>query len=197
MNTIRLSSAEYAPPGRDRLLEEWIAQIAQGGASPDGPAAARESLAALYHETKNAVYGFALSILKNAHDAEDVLQETYLKVYAAAGEYRSGKPLAWILTIARNLSLMKLREQKRSAQLQDSQWEALEAPQRGSEEDRLVLETVLSRLSPEESQIVLLHAAAGFKHREIAAVLELPIATVISKYHRALKKLKAQLEVQP
>lgn len=196
MDTFSLTSTEYTPPSRDRLLEEWIAQVARGGASLDSSAAARESLAALYHETKSAVYGFALSILKNAHDAEDVLQETYLKVYAAAGEYRSGRPLAWILTIARNLSLMKLREHKKSAQLQDSQWEALEAPQRGSPEDRLVLERVLGQLSAEESQIVLLHTAAGFKHREIAALLELPIATVLSKYHRALKKLKAQLEVQ-
>ena len=43
-------------------------------------------------------------------------------------------------------------------------------------------------------RIVLLHAVTGLKHREIAQLLELPLATVLSKYHRALKKLKAQLE---
>ena len=42
--------------------------------------------------------------------------------------------------------------------------------------------------------MVLLHAVSGLKHREIAALLELPLATVLSKYHRALKKLRVQLE---
>lgn len=47
------------------------------------------------------------------HDAEDVLQETYIRVYKAAGSYKpGGNPMPWILTTARNLSFMKLREQK-------------------------------------------------------------------------------------
>ena len=49
-------------------------------------------------------------------------------------------------------------------------------------------------LGEEERQIVLLHAVTGLKHREIAALLELPLSTVLSKYHRALKKLREQLK---
>ena len=52
----------------------------------------------------------------------------------------------------------------------------------------------MTRLSDEERQIVVLHAVAGFKHREIADIVELPLPTVLSKYHRALKKLRAFLE---
>ena len=46
----------------------------------------------------------------------------------------------------------------------------------------------------EERRIVLLHAVTGLKHRELAALLELPLPTVLSKYHRALKKMRSFLE---
>ena len=46
----------------------------------------------------------------------------------------------------------------------------------------------------EERQIILLHAVTGLKHREIAGLMELPLATVLSKYHRGLKKMRAQME---
>ena len=52
----------------------------------------------------------------------------------------------------------------------------------------------MGTLEEQARRIVLLHAVTGLKHREIAQLLELPLATVLSKYHRALKKLKAQLE---
>ena len=52
----------------------------------------------------------------------------------------------------------------------------------------------VAALGAEERQIILLHAVTGLKHREIAALMELPLATVLSKYHRGLKKMRAQLE---
>ena len=61
-------------------------------------------------------------------------------------------------------------------------------------EDREVLQQALASLGDVERQVVLLHAVTGLKHREIAALLEMPLATVLSKYHRALKKLRVQLE---
>lgn len=92
------------PSGRERL-EECILQMAGGAA---------DTLAVLYEQTKTAVYGFALSILRNQADAEDVLQETYLHIYQAAGRYKpNGNPMPWIFTITRNLALMKIRESKR------------------------------------------------------------------------------------
>ena len=61
-------------------------------------------------------------------------------------------------------------------------------------EDREVLSAALGVLGEQERQIVLLHAVSGLKHREIAQLMELPLATVLSKYHRGLKKLKKKLE---
>ena len=59
--------------------------------------------------------------------------------------------------------------------------------------DKVVLHAALHILKEEERQIVLLHTAAGLKHREIAADLGMPLATVLSKYNRAMKKLKNHL----
>ena len=61
-------------------------------------------------------------------------------------------------------------------------------------EDRSILLACMEQLSDEERQIVTLHAAAGFKHREIAALLELPLSTVLTKYARAIKRLKRFLQ---
>jgi len=68
------------------------------------------ALEALYERTKAAVYGLALSILRNPQDAEDVMQDTYIRIIRSAGRYRSqGKPMAFILTITRNLALDRIR----------------------------------------------------------------------------------------
>ena len=62
-----------------------------------------EALHTLYEKINKSVYAFALSITKNPHDAEDVLQETFLKIYQKAKDYTSyDKPMAWIFTIAKN-----------------------------------------------------------------------------------------------
>lgn len=151
------------------------------------------ALAELYRLTSAPVYSFALSVLKNAPDAEDVLHTCYVHIYAAAAGYRSaGKPMAWILTIAKNLCRQKLREYRRTVGIPEEDWERYFEGREGlAPEERLLLADCMARLSDEERQIVALHAVSGFKHREIAAMLDLPLPTVLSKYNRALKKLKA------
>lgn len=168
-------------------LDQLLDEIAGGDS---------QALAALYHSTSAAIYAFALSVLKNAQDAEDVLHDSYLNIYSAAPDYRScGRPMAWILTIARNLCLLKLRERKKRADIPAEDWEPyLESRESVSPEDRLILQVCMNHLSDEERQIVVLHAVAGFKHREIAELTGYSLTAVLSKYSRALKKLKQYLE---
>ena len=151
-----------------------------------------QALKELYDCTSASVYAFALSILKNTQDAEDVLHDCYLHIYSGASGHRSfGKPMAWILTIARNLCLLKLRDRKRFSQTPLEDWEPyLKACEAASPEDRIILTECMKRLSDEERQIIVLHAVAGFKHRETAKLLQLPLSTVLSKYNRAMKKLE-------
>ena len=168
-------------------LEALIGGIAAGS---------RENLAELYRRTRAAVYGLALSYLKNGAEAEDVAQDTFVKVWAAAPSYRpQGKPMAWLLTIARNLALGRLRTAARIQDLSEAQWSAFSIESDTlTADDRTVLSAALTRLSDEERHIVVLHAVCGLKHREIARFLDLALPTVLSKYHRSLKKLKTILE---
>ena len=168
-------------------LEALISGIAAGS---------REDLAELYRRTRVAVYGLALSYLKNGAEAEDVAQDTFVKVWAAAPSYRpQGKPMAWLLTIARNLALGRLRTAARIQDLSEAQWSAFSIESDSlTADDRTVLAAALGRLSDEERHIVVLHAVCGLKHREIAQFLGLALPTVLSKYHRSLKKLKTILE---
>ena len=152
------------------------------------------ALESLYLQTEKAVYALALSILRNPHDAEDIVQETYLKVRAAAHLYvPQGKPLAWLFTITKNLCRDLLRGQSRTEAAPDGAEDDLRFSYVSDPTDRLVLEAALKALGEEERQVVLLHAASGLKHREIARDLGLPLSTVLSRYSRALKKLQRYL----
>jgi len=148
-----------------------------------------------YRQTERTVYAFVLSTLKNHDDALDVVQDTYLKIRAAAHLYKPmGKPMAWVFTIARNLSVSKIRSKQKNDSITLTNMENdLNFSYVSDAEDRLVLQTALKILSSEETEIILLHAISGFTHREIAKSLEMKLSTVLSKYHRGLKKLKKYL----
>ena len=170
-----------------RELDELLSGVAAGN---------REDLAKLYRRTRTAVYGLALSYVKNAHDAQDVTQDTFVRVWDSAHQYKpQGSPMGWLLAVARSLALMKLRQGSRQEQLEDEEWDAIPADSPAvTPEDRQMLQQAMAALAHEERQVVMLHAVTGLKHREIARLLEMPLATVLSKYHRALKKLRVQLE---
>ena len=174
----------------DKLSDEkLLLRVAQGD---------KEAFQRLYQNTDKTIYGFILSILRNPQDAEEIMQETYLKIWTSAAGYKSQrKPLAWMFTIARNLCYMKFRDQKREADIGLSDLSEGElgefCPQIEDAADKMVLKAALHILNEEERQIVLLHTTAGMKHREIAADLEMPLATVLSKYNRAMKKLQKHL----
>lgn len=178
------------PVSYDRMSDEKLLLKVAGGDA--------KAFQKLYQNTDRTIYSFILSIIRNPQDAEEIMQETFLKVWTSAGSYQSqGKPLAWMFTIARNLCYMKFRDKKHEADIGLSDLSEMEmgefCPQIEDAADKMVLYAALHILKEEERQIVLLHTTAGLKHREIAADLELPLATVLSKYNRAMKKLKNHL----
>lgn len=158
----------------------------------------QEAFQHLYQNTDRTMYSFILSIIKHPQDAEEILQEVYLKIWTSAKSYKSqGKPLAWMFTIARNLCYMKFREQKHDSDITLEDLSGTETGEVCSEiemaADKMVLLAALSILKEEEREIVLLHTSAGMKHREIAASLKIPLATALSRYNRAMKKLENYL----
>ena len=171
-------------PVRD---EQLIMNIARGD---------REALAEIYLLHKNAVYAFALSILRQAQAAEDVMQETFLQLWNASGSYvlRGQSALPWLLGITKNTALKYLRTAQRAGiPMEELPTAANHQDPFLAAEDRIVTQAVMSKLSAEERQIVVLHAVAGIKHREIAELLDKPLSTILNKYRRALKKLEGYL----
>ncbi len=188
MLLLHLSSiSSPATKNSNEILEEDIFKIAQGD---------EKAFENLYKLTKDSVFGFALTILKNTHDAEDVMHDCYINIFNASGSYRpDGKPLAWILTITKNLCYGKLRKSGKQEDFPEEDWEKfLDEKDEVSIEDKMVLHACMEILTDEEREIVVLHAVAGFKHREIAHILDMALSTVLSKYNRAIKKLNNQLE---
>lgn len=179
MDTIKARQADK--------LESLLAGVARGD---------RQALAELYSAARGAVYALALGILKNADDAQDVTQDAFVRIWDSAGAYRpQGSPMAWILTVTRNMALMRLRQTNRIQPLAEEEWNAIPARDTGlPPEDRALLQTALGALGDMDRQIVLLHAVSGLKHRQIGQLLGLPLATVLSKYHRALKKMRTLLK---
>ncbi|MEF9942268.1 MAG: RNA polymerase sigma factor [Lachnospiraceae bacterium] len=154
-----------------------------------------DAFAELYNLTERAVYALVLSILRDPDITQDVVQETYLKIRSASHLYKpQGKPLAWIFTISKNLAYSMLRKNKEHLAYEGELLEdSIQCSYIDDPVDRVVLVAALTILREEERQIVLLHIVSGMTHREIAKIFELPLSTVLSRYHRALKKLRKYL----
>lgn len=176
--TSDIGASDGLPPD-----ESLILRIAEGDTA---------ALEMLYRQTSSSVYGFALSILRDPTAAEDVMQDTFVSVMQSAPGYQpSGKPMAWLLTIARNLALMRLRKAESKNLSFDELFHVEDTHDAyQTTENHMVLEKVLHTLTDGERQIVMLHALSGLKHREIADLLGIPQATAISRYNRALAKLR-------
>lgn len=171
--------------GKNKRIEEALKEIADGN---------RAALGTLYDLIKTDVFAYALSKTGNKSDAEDIMQDTFVKVYRYAKRYEpKGKPMAWVVTIELNLIRAHFQKKKRTTEFNDS------VRNRASETDyeqgiinSEFLRELLKVLTDEEREIVTLHAVTGLKHREIARLLEKPLSTVLSKYNRALKKLREE-----
>lgn len=150
-----------------------------------------EALEEVYRELRVPVFAVALALLRDRTAAEDVLQETFVRVYHRAGDYRAGtSPAAWVSAIARNLARDALRRGGREQPRRD--------PTAGLLEDealsRLAVTRALLTLDGLDRELVALHDLAGLTHAEIAATLGLPAGTVRWRYRRALARLQTAFE---
>lgn len=157
-----------------------------------------EAFERLYNISERTMYAYIMSIVKNHDDTLDIMQDTYLKIRSAAHLYKPmGKPLAWMFTIAKNIARNRFRLEERTVTSEGLNLETkMEFAYIENPIDRIVLESALTILSEEERKIVLLYAVTGLKHKEIASNLGIPLSTALSKYRRALKKLRTHLSQQ-
>ena len=160
-------SAEKENTAHD--INRWLVKVAQGD---------MEALSCIYESTKTAVYAFLLSYL-GCHDAEDAMQDTYIALYKSADRYKPESPMSWIFGIAKNIALMKLRQNKHDTTISEEEWSRIESDSAElTAEDKQVLRQLMLSLSNEEQRIILLHISAGMKFREVSELLCLPLPPV-------------------
>ena len=167
----------------DKHLNSLISRVANGD---------MKAFEELYNLMKRGIYSFALSHVNNKHLAEDVVQETFLHILKASQNYTQKNPKAWMLTICRNVSLYMLRGKKNEMLSYEDVNNDIEMSSDFVDGicNSEVIQTLLTKLEPNDRQIVVLHIVSELKHREIAEVLGLPLGTVLWKYNASLKKLK-------
>jgi RNA polymerase sigma-70 factor, ECF subfamily len=163
-------------------------------------------------EYMGSLYSAALRMTRNPADAEDLVQETYLKAYRAFGSYKEGTNLkAWLYRILTNTFINSYRARKRrpeQTELDDVEdlylyrrlggLEAVSAGRSAEEDvlDRFTEAEVKEAVEalPEQFRLaVLLADVEGFSYKEIAEILDIPIGTVMSRLHRGRKALQKTL----
>ena len=135
----------------------------------------------LYTRHKTGIFRYALSITKDVHLAQDILQDTFLRVLSGAMPSDPDKLQAWLYRIARNLCYDHLRKARREQTLPQS------LPSQGS--DYAFIELIAS-LSKKEQEIVTLKIIGGLTHQEIGAVLRISAQAAQKRYHRAIQALR-------
>jgi RNA polymerase sigma-70 factor (ECF subfamily) len=159
----------------------------------------RQAFAALYAATSANLFGIALRILKTRPWAEEVLQESFVKVWQHADRYDAarGAPMTWLINIVRNQALDTLRRadfraDQRSAPIEDTMPDAADGPLDASAmSDELArLQRCLDRLAADQRACVMLVHHEGYTPAEVAKHRKLPLGTVKTWIRRGLIRVR-------
>lgn len=156
----------------------------------------------------DAAYNLARWILRDTHEAEEAVQDSYLRAYEAFAQYRGGSSAAWLLRIVRNTSLTLLRRRKTrnnvimlKESVDDDEpamatlHDARAAPdgQLIAKAEQEAVHRALAGLSEIFREVIVLRELDGMSYQEIADITQLPIGTVMSRLSRARRALREAL----
>lgn len=154
----------------------------------------------IYEQIYAKLYRVALYTLGNKEDAEDAVSETFVEGYKGIKKLKDENAFnSWIHAILNVRCKRRIkryvadREYKIGDDISELDY-GLGIDSADNDVARLDLISALSRISPEERQLVVLATIEGYKMKEIAQIVKMPMGTVTSKIHRALKKLRNDLE---
>jgi RNA polymerase sigma factor (sigma-70 family) len=164
----------------------------------EGPLQSFEE-AALPH--LGAAYNLARWLTRDATDAEDVVQEAYLRAFKHFGSFRGGDSRPWLLAIVRNTCYTWMQH-NRSRELMiplDDELHQIESKDLNAEAlllqtaDTLMVRQALEELPAEFREVIVLREFEGLSYKQIADVTEIPVGTVMSRLARARKRLRKTL----
>lgn len=153
-----------------------------------------------------ASYNLARWLTRDDHDAEDVVQEAYLRALRSFDRYRGGDPRAWVLTIVRNTCYTWLRQKRaanaaRTGDAVDESGAEIPADPAAEPEaqcirdaDGRLLREALEALPTEFREALVLRELEGFSYKEIADIADIPLGTVMSRLARARTHLQRFLQ---
>jgi RNA polymerase sigma-70 factor (ECF subfamily) len=145
-----------------------------------------------------SAYNLARWLVRNGDDAEDIVQEAFLKAFKALDGFRGGDARVWMLSIVRNTAMNFLRNRKQDVANGPDQLEPVDRspnPEQGllEESRREQVRRAIARLEPEFRDTLVLREIEGLSYKEIAAVLDVPAGTVMSRLSRARQRLLMEL----
>jgi RNA polymerase sigma-70 factor (ECF subfamily) len=163
----------------------------------------------VFHEYERPIYNYLLRMTQNQAEAEDLTQETFIRVHRSLSTFRGESSLAtWLYRIATNVSFDHFRRRStRQAQatlpLEEAKPEGEWAGETPASPEQLAAQSEMStcvegfiqRLPSTYRAVLVLHDLQGLKDREIAEVLDCSLSTVKIRLHRARTKLREALDV--
>src|ERR1700692_419910 len=156
-------------------------------------------------EYLDGLYSYAMVLSRNHAEAEDLVQETYVRAIQAMGRLRAGSNMkSWLFTILRNIWFNQLRKRRNGPQMveievEDGVANSIAEPSKNSHDlyvskiEAEQLRAAIQELPVESREIILLREYEYLSYQEIAGVLDCPVGTVMSRLGRARAKLRALL----
>lgn len=165
----------------------------------------KEALGSFYDQTADPLYSIACRILGNAEEAEEVIQDVFVLIWAKASKYDAAKGRAfhWALSLTRHRCIDRLRARQRRSRVileldGELEWDqvAEAAPLPGALEthDIALIQSAVNDLPLEQRQAIEMAFFAGQSHQEIADSLHEPLGTVKARIRRGMLKLRDALQ---
>lgn len=172
----------------------------------------QEAFRTLVERHQEKIFGYLMGMVKNRAVANDLFQETFLRVINAMQERRGsythqGQWLSWVMRIARNAAIDHIRKRKKWADVSQDEdeegrsfWDTLEGEEPAADEQlhhaeqKEWLDEHIQQLSPEQREVLLLRQETDLTFREIAELTDVSINTALGRMRYALKNLRRMME---